>query len=155
MPVLPGPGQQTGTRDQQIAEWAAYLDAQAPGHGYGASFTAYAQAHPRTGTVLQLVEGWYLTAAGRGLAASVGQALGQEGKVTQAAGAGAAAGLDNVARTLTVPGFLGFLTSRTLIVRIVKVIVGGALVIIGLAELTGAGACAVPVIGAAAKVLPV
>lgn len=43
---------------------------------------------------------------------------------------------------------------RDLMIRVMKVVVGAALVIIGVAELTGVSKEAIPVIGAAAKVIP-
>jgi hypothetical protein len=144
----------SGSRSQQIAELAAWIDVRtgsAPIFGqdptgapvtttYGQQFTEYANAHSNT-SVIDDYLGWLLTNTGVQLSKTIAEA---EGKgLGQAAGetlTGLSAGLNRVSADTTPPsvaGILAGLTSRSLWVRIAEVILGGGLVLIALNHVLG------------------
>jgi hypothetical protein len=102
---------------------------------YEALAKTYPAASPqqRGSTVYQV---WL----GAGTAQAVGDIIGATGTAVGAVATGVATGLPSWETAIA--GFLGDLTSANTWVRAAKILIGGALLIVGAAKLTGAGGLA-------------
>jgi hypothetical protein len=142
----------TTTRAQAIALFAEQLTG-IYGADVGVAFRNFA-AQPKyanTNTIeigdafldTLLTEGFANTV--KQFATAAGTGVGQE---AAGAGAGVAQASKDLNPLVNIQAFLGLISSRAFIVRVVKVIAGLVLVVVGLAELTGAS-------GKIPKVVPV
>lgn len=129
----PQPGQPYAAA---VASYAAELDARYPGQGYGAAYEAFAEAHPSL-SATAAGDAWALSLGlaglGQGLSAGVGAVGTAQGQIAQGAGQGAI----QVYKSVPLASFLGELTNRAFIIRALKVIIGAALVITGIAQISG------------------
>jgi hypothetical protein len=117
----------------------AYLNQKFPGKGYGADYQRYAAKYPHSDPKELYAAFVLLDAAGL-----PGSLLKTEGTALQSAGsldATAVKATSSLAPPSIGAGFLQFLdnlTSRALWVRVVKVILGVTMVLVGVGHLTGA-----------------
>ena len=124
----------------------------------GAQFTAWYKAQKGNFPQYSLGEFEYTFlsyAEFAGLGAAVVTAAEADGKVTGAAASASVSVLDGLGSWETsLTGLLGDLTSASLWVRVAKVVVGGTLLIVGVAKLTGADKAVGGALGTAVKAAP-
>lgn len=124
------------SRDQEVQRIARLIESKIPGaqgQQLAQSYEAYAAAHPRLSAQSAYV-GWFITTG------KIGQKIGKD--IGIAIGGGGQLAGDSVASLGVfhsgILSFLSNLSQRAFWVRVAKVIIGGAMVISGLAKLSGA-----------------
>lgn len=149
----------TGTRAQQVAQLAAWIDKQSGNAAaaesgltgkitYGQEYTLYAEQYS-TVTALQAYEGWVLTLVGGAFTQVLGQGLtaGAGDVGTLATGAGQGAAKFSQSLNQGVLGFLSQLASASLWERVAQVAIGIVLIAAGVAKLTNAVPIATKIAG--------
>lgn len=136
------------SRDQEVKRIAQLIESKIPGaqgQQLAESYTRYAAAHPKLSAQSAYVA-WFLIESklDKKIGKDIGIAIGGGG---QLAGAGLASlGVFHTG----ILSFLSNLSQRDFWVRVAKVVIGGAMVITGLAQMSGAGK-----IASNLKVIPV
>lgn len=117
----------------------------------------YAKSYPTTslGTEeQQFLEIIAFTDATGAIARAVTKEAQGTAQFTAASDSATVQGLDQVGKDLSVGGFLAGLTSGNLWVRVAKVAIGGVILVVGLAKLTGADQKAPAIVRTAVKAAP-
>ena len=119
--------------------YASELDARYPGRGVGAAFLDFASEHPGL-SPQQAGSAFALEIGVKGLATAISDAVAGTGTALGQITSGSEKGAENVSKSLSwtdaLGNFLNFITGRTGWVRIGEVLVGVALIIVGVDHLT-------------------
>lgn len=118
----------------------------ATGTTAGAQFTSYyawARRKDPAASLGQIEEAFTILSVGSGLSAGIGSAVTGTGAALGQIATGTAIGTAQATQTITSPlqavqNFLAALSSSALWLRVAKVVIGGALLLIGLARMSGA-----------------